>query len=77
MDLFAWQNLQDVLASFRVKPTKQTSIQVDYNAFWLANTNDAWYAPTALPGSVPSRRAPPIMSAQRLTSPPPISRKSS
>jgi Alginate export len=43
MDLFAWQNLQNVLASFRVKPTKQTSIQLDYNAFWLANTNDAWY----------------------------------
>ena len=43
MDLFSWQNLQNVLASFRVKPTKQTSIQVDYNAFWLANTNDAWY----------------------------------
>jgi Alginate export len=43
MDLFSWQNLQNVLASFRVKPTKQTSIQLDYNAFWLANTNDAWY----------------------------------
>jgi len=43
MDLFSWQNLQNLAASVRVKPTKQTSIQLDYNAFWLANTNDAWY----------------------------------
>ena len=43
MDLFAWQNLQNLAASFRVKPTKQISLQVDYNAFLLANTNDAWY----------------------------------
>ena len=43
MDLFSWQNLQNLAASFRVKPTKQISVQVDYNAFWLANTNDAWY----------------------------------
>jgi hypothetical protein len=43
MDLFSWQNLQNLAASFRVKPTKKTSMQVDYNAFWLANTNDAWY----------------------------------
>ena len=43
MDLFSWQNLQNVAASFRVKPTKKTSMQLDYNAFWLANTNDAWY----------------------------------
>jgi hypothetical protein len=43
MDLFSWQNLHNPELSFRVKPTKQTSIQVDGHGFWLANTNDAWY----------------------------------
>ena len=43
MDLFSWQNLHNPEVSFRVKPTKQTSIQLDGHGFWLANTNDAWY----------------------------------
>jgi Alginate export len=43
MDLFSWQNLHNPELSFRVKPTKQTSIQVDGHGFWLADTSDAWY----------------------------------
>ena len=43
MDLFSWQNLHNPEVSFRVKPTKQTSIQLDGHGFWLADTNDAWY----------------------------------
>jgi hypothetical protein len=43
MDLFSWQNLHDLAPSFKVKPWKQVSIQTDFHAFWLANTNDAWY----------------------------------
>ena len=43
MDFFSWQNLHNPELSFRVKPTKQTSIQLDGHGFWLANTNDAWY----------------------------------
>ena len=43
MDLFAWQNLQNALVSFKVTPVKNVSVQFDYNAFWLADTNDTWY----------------------------------
>ena len=43
MDFFSWQNLNNPELSFRVKPSKQTSIQLDGHGFWLANTNDAWY----------------------------------
>jgi hypothetical protein len=43
MDLFSWQNIHNPEVSFRVKPTKQTSIQLDGHGFWLANTDDAWY----------------------------------
>src|SRR4029077_18155000 len=39
----------NLAASFRVKPTKKTSMQLDYNAFWLSNTNDAWYRSNGSP----------------------------
>ena len=43
MDLFSWQNLQNILLSSRITPYKTVTLQLDYNAFWLENTNDAWY----------------------------------
>ena len=43
MDLFAWQNLHNAMLSFKVTPCKNVTAQVDYNAFWLADTNDTWY----------------------------------
>ena len=43
MDVFAWQNLHNAMLSFKVTPVKNVTAQVDYNAFWLADTNDTWY----------------------------------
>src|SRR5438876_3127965 len=43
MDLFSWQNLNNPEVSLKVKPCKQVGLEADFNWFWLANTNDAWY----------------------------------
>jgi hypothetical protein len=43
MDAFSWQNIHNPAVSFSVQPTKTTKLQLDYHAFWLADTNDAWY----------------------------------
>ena len=43
MDLFAWQNLHNPVVRFSVEPTKSVKLSLDYHAFFLANTNDAWY----------------------------------
>jgi len=43
MDVFAWQNLHNAMLSFKVTPVKNVTAQVDFNAFWLADTNDSWY----------------------------------
>jgi len=43
MDLFSWQNLHNPEISVRVNPTKNLSTQLDFHAFFLADTNDAWY----------------------------------
>jgi len=48
MDLFSWQNLQNAMLSFKVTPVKDVTMQVDYNAFWLADTNDTWYRANGL-----------------------------
>ena len=48
MDVFAWQNLHNALLSFKVTPVKNVTAQVDYNAFWLADTNDTWYRANGL-----------------------------
>ncbi len=47
-DLFAWQNLHNTMLSFKVTPCKNVTAQVDYNAFWLADTNDVWYRANGL-----------------------------
>ena len=43
MDQFAWQNLHNPAAHFSVLPSKSLKASLDYHAFWLADTNDAWY----------------------------------
>lgn len=43
MDLFSWQNMQNPELSLKVKPCKEIGLETDFNWFWLANTNDAWY----------------------------------
>lgn len=43
MDAFSWQNVHDVNLQFKFAPTAKTTVRLDYHAFWLANTNDAWY----------------------------------
>ncbi len=48
MDAFAWQNLHNVMLSFKITPVKDVTAQVDYNAFWLADTGDTWYRANGL-----------------------------
>lgn len=43
MDLFSWQNIHNPELSLRAQPTKQLTLETDLHAFWLADTNDAWY----------------------------------
>jgi hypothetical protein len=43
MDLFSWQNMSNPEVKFNVKPCKEVGLEADFNWFWLANTNDAWY----------------------------------
>ncbi len=61
MDLFAWQNLHNAMLSFKVSPAKNVTVQADFNAFWLADTNDVWYRANGLtavrPLNATSRRA--------------------
>lgn len=43
MDTFAWQNIQEPGVCFSVQPTTALKLQLDYRAYWLAKTTDAWY----------------------------------
>src|SRR6266480_2798877 len=43
MDLFSWQNVHNPELSLHVKPIKPLTFELDAHAFWLADTNDAWY----------------------------------
>jgi hypothetical protein len=43
MDAFAWQNIHNPAVSFSVQPTTTVKLQLDYHAFFLAETSDAWY----------------------------------
>lgn len=43
MDVFSLQNLQNAMLSLRVNPTKTVTAQLDYNAFFAANTSDKLY----------------------------------
>ncbi len=60
MDLFSWQNMHNPMISVRVCPSEKVTAQVDYHAFWLANTDDVWYRAngmTAVRQSTPAARA--------------------
>ena len=43
MDAFSWQNIHDAAFSLKAQPCKPVTVQVDYHAFWLADTSDSWY----------------------------------
>jgi hypothetical protein len=44
MDFVSWQNLHNVRFTSSVKPVKNLTITLDYHLFWLANTEDYFYA---------------------------------
>ncbi len=43
MDAFSWQNIHNPAVSFSTQPAKGVTMRLDYHAFWLADTADAWY----------------------------------
>ena len=43
MDEFAWRNQHNARVQFNVKPHKNVDLELDYHAFWLADTNDYWF----------------------------------
>jgi hypothetical protein len=43
MDEFSWRNIHDLRAQVNVHPTKALDLELDYHAFWLADTHDYWY----------------------------------
>ncbi len=43
MDVTAWQNMQQIMASVTVHPCKTVTALVDYRAFFIASTDDVWY----------------------------------
>ena len=48
MDLFSWQNMEDVRISARVSPVKSVTLETTFGLHWLATTNDAWYRANGL-----------------------------
>jgi len=57
MDLFSWQNMQDVRISTRVNPIKAVTLQADLGFHWLATTNDSWYRANGLATVRPLNKA--------------------
>ncbi len=43
MDEFSWRNVHDLRAQLNAKPVKKLDLEVDFHAFWLADTHDYWY----------------------------------
>ncbi len=43
MDVFSWQNLHNPAVSFSMMPIKTVKVQLDYHAFWVVDSADAWY----------------------------------
>ena len=43
MDEFGWRNLHDLRAQLNVKPVRKLDLELDFHAFWLADTHDFWY----------------------------------
>jgi hypothetical protein len=43
MDAFSWKNMQNAMIELAVQPVKSVKARVEYNAFWIASNQDAWY----------------------------------
>jgi len=49
MDFFSLQNMHDVHLGFSVRPVRRLTVRLDGYAFWLATTQDYWYASNGTP----------------------------
>lgn len=49
MDLFSWQNMQDVGVFASMKPLPKLTVLTSYRAFWLADTADSFYQGNGTP----------------------------
>lgn len=43
MDQFSWRNIHNTRIQLNVNPAKRLDLELDYHAFWLADTHDFWY----------------------------------
>jgi len=43
MDTFSWQNMHNVVLRLAAQPNAKVKTTLDFHAFWLATTGDAWY----------------------------------
>jgi hypothetical protein len=43
MDVMAWKNLREVVATLRFAPVAKTAVRIDYHQFALFSNQDAWY----------------------------------
>ena len=48
MDLFAWKNIHNPVASLKFTPDPKVTVQIDGHGFWLATNEDAWYRANAV-----------------------------
>lgn len=62
MDVFAWKNLREVVATLRFTPAPKTTARIDYHHFSLYTSQDAWYrangVATVRPLNAAAQRAP-------------------
>lgn len=61
MDTTGWMNLQNPQLNFSIQPTSKLKLTLDYNLYWNATNNDAWYGAnttsTVRPVNADARRA--------------------
>jgi alginate export protein len=48
MDLFAWKNIHNPVASLKFAPDPKVTVQLDGHGFWLVTNEDAWYRANAV-----------------------------
>ena len=62
MDVFAWKNLREAVATVRFNPCAKTTVRIDYHTFDLYSNQDAWYrangVATVRPLTVAAQSAP-------------------
>jgi Alginate export len=62
MDVFAWKNLREAVATMRFTPLPKINVRVDYHRFELFTAQDAWYrangVATVRPLNGPAQNAP-------------------